>query len=268
MIEPAKWHTTGSGRDVVLLHPLASSHRFWSGIVPLLTGRRVHTCDLPGHGDAPVPSGRYGVADLAAWLAAGLDRLRADGFGRPDGRFVVAGVSLGGLVAQHLAADRPDLIDRLVLADTVATYPGTMRELWRERAAVARARGMAPLVDPTIATWFTAEALATGAPAVGLARQILLNTDPEGYARACEALETADVTSSLPRITAPALVICGDDDMPAFVAAAPALRDAIVGARLEWIASARHAAVVERPDRFVSVLDAFLRDRGDEERRS
>lgn len=267
MIAPAMWHSTGAGRDVVLLHPLAAGHRFWTEVVPLLDGHRVHLCDLPGHGDAPVPARRYGVTDLAAWLAAELDRLRAAGTGGgPDGRFTVVGVSLGGLIAQQLAADRPDLVDRLVLADTVATYPEPMRELWRERAAIARERGMAPLAEPTLTTWFTAAALAAGTPAVALARELFLATDPEGYARACEALETADTTPVLPRITAPTLVVCGDDDMPAFTAAAPALRDAIAGARLEWIGPARHAAVIERPDRFAAALRGFLRDVADEER--
>lgn len=260
------WRTAGSpGRDVVLLHPLASAHRFWSGIVPLLADLRLHLCDLPGHGDAPVPDRRYTVAELAAWIAADLDRLRAAGYGGPHGRFTVAGVSLGGLVAQHLAADRPDLVDRLVLADTVATYPEPMRAMWRERAAVARAEGMAPLAEPTLATWFTPEAIATGAPVVDRTREQFLATDPEGYALACEALETADATPVLGRIAAPTLVLCGDGDMPAFTAAAPALRDAIPDARLEWIRPARHAAVIELPDRFVYALRAFLKETGDGE---
>jgi 3-oxoadipate enol-lactonase len=82
--------------------------------------------------------------------------------------------------------------------------------------------------------------------------------DPEGYARTCESLETVDLTALVPQITAPTLVVCGEDDAPPFVSAAPWFAETIPGARLVWLSPARHAGVLEQSDQFVSALREFL----------
>jgi len=68
-------------------------------------------------------------------------------------------------------------------------------------------------------------------------------------------------TGSTPRsakIPAPTLVVCGDDDIPSFLDAARWLTENIHGAQLEWIAKAKHASVIERPDQALALLRNFL----------
>ena len=123
-------HRTGDGPPVLLLHPLGVDRSFWDGVVPALDGFEVLTYDFPGHGRTSVPAEPYTIEDLADQAR----QLLADaGYERVD----VVGVSLGGLVAQRLAADAPDLVRRLVVVDAVAVYPEPMREMWRDRAARA-----------------------------------------------------------------------------------------------------------------------------------
>ena len=244
-------HRTGKGTPVLLLHPLGVDRSFWDGVVPALDGSEVLTYDLPGHGQTPAPEQLYTVEDLAD-QARGL--IADAGFARID----VVGVSLGGLVALRLAADAPELVRRLVVVDAVAVYPQPMREMWRDRAARAPVEGVEPFLDPTLALWFTAGRLAEGGPAVEAARCAFLGGDARGYALACRALEQADVTGVLDRITAPTLVVCGEDDAPPFTAAARDLGERLPDARVVWLSPARHAGVLEQPDQFREALVDFI----------
>ena len=244
-------HSSGEGPAVLLLHPLGVDRSFWDEVVPALDGFEVLTYDFPGHGATPTPEEPYTVEDLADQART---LLAEAGHARVD----VVGVSLGGLVAQQLAADGPQLVRRLVVVDAVAVYPEPLRAMWRDRAARAPAEGMEPFVDPTLALWFTADALATGGPLVESVRAQLQAADPHGYALACRALERADVTGVLDRIGAPALVVCGEDDAPPFTAAASDLATRLPGGRVVWLAPARHAGVLEQPEQFRAALAEFL----------
>jgi 3-oxoadipate enol-lactonase len=250
-------HRTGEGTPVLLLHPLGVDRSFWNDVVPALDGREVLTYDFPGHGRTPVPAEPYTIEDLAGQAR----QLLADaGYERVD----VVGVSLGGLVALRLAADNPDLVRRLVVVDAVAVYPEPMREMWRDRAARAPAEGVEPFLDPTLALWFTAGRLAEGGPVVEAARRAFLAGDARGYALACRALEQADVTRVLDRITAPTLVVCGEDDAPPFTAAAREFGERLPDARVVWLSPARHAGVLEQPEQFRDALVGFLGEAGTE----
>jgi 3-oxoadipate enol-lactonase len=223
--------------------------RCWSPVTAHWAGRSLLTCDFPGHGRSPMVEPGTTIADLAAALADVLDRT-----GTP--RVHVVGMSLGGLVAQHLAAARPDLVDHLVLVNTVARYPSAQQ--WVERAAVARTDGLAPLVDPTLRNFFTPDFLCDEPPVADLVRTMLTDTSAEGYAVMCEALRDADTTLLVGEITAPTLVVCGRQDAPPFVAAAPWLAESIAGARLHWIERAQHAAALQHPQAFATVVGDFL----------
>jgi 3-oxoadipate enol-lactonase len=244
-------HRTGEGPPVLLLHPLGVDRRFWDDVTSALDGFEVLAYDFPGHGTSPVPAEPYTIEDLAEQARAVLSDA---GVARAD----VVGVSLGGLVAQRLAAEAPELVRRLVVVDAVAVYPEPMREMWRDRAVRVRAEGLAPFLDPTLSLWFTAERLAEGGPLVERVRRDFLAGDPLGYALACQALERADVTDALGRITAPTLVVCGDDDAPPFRAAAEDMGQRIPDAQVAWLAPARHAGVLEQHDQFLTLLGGFL----------
>lgn len=232
---------------VLLLHPLGSHGGFWSTSRGLLGTDRVLAPDLPGHGTA-APA----AATVAALTAAVLD-----GLDDPSPVDVV-GVSLGGLVAQDLASRHPHRVRRLVLVDTVATYPAPMRTMWRERATLARSQGLDPLVDAMETTWFSDAFRAERPEVVATAREVFAATDPEGYARCCEALADADLRAGTERLTVPTLAVCGAEDAAPFLDAARWFAQVIPGAELHWIADVRHAAVLERPEEFATVVREFL----------
>lgn len=252
-------HRTGtaSGAPVLLLHPLGVDRSVWQTVAAGLREFTVLTCDLPGHGENPAWDRRMEVDEVAAQLATAL-------LGTGYGPAHVVGVSLGGLVAQSLAAHHPEVVDRLVVVDAVDVYPPAMQEMWKDRADLVRAVGVQPVITATLELWFTAAARDTEGEVVEQVRRLLTSTDTEGYARACELLATVDTSPLLPRILARTLVVCGDDDAPAFTAAAPRLAAAVPHGTLAWIDHARHAGALERPEAFVELLRSFLVEETDQ----
>lgn len=102
----------GEGEPLLLLHSGgASAHEFEHVITPLAETFRVIAWDMPGHGDSDPLVRHFTIADHASVLmdlVAALDL----------GKVVLAGVSIGGYIAMHCAATRPDDLARLVIAES------------------------------------------------------------------------------------------------------------------------------------------------------
>lgn len=241
----------GAGPPLVLLHCLGVDHHFWDFAGELARDFTLISYDLPGHGRSPVPFGAYTIEDLSVQVGELLARNNI-------ARAHIAGISLGGLIAQHFAANNPASVDRLILIDTTPRYTDELRAMWAQRAAAARHAGVKALVDGLLKIWFTPQSVADNTEAVRYVRAALEKSSGEGYALACEALAAADLRAAAAKIAAPTLVICGDDDIPSFLDAARWLENNIKGAHLAWLARARHASVIERPSEALALMRTFL----------
>jgi 3-oxoadipate enol-lactonase len=247
-----KLHRRGLGPALVMLHCLGVDHRLWDiAAAGLERDFTVLSYDFPGHHETPLPPSPYGIERLSEQLSAVLSQA---GIARAH----VAGISLGGLVAQHFAASQPARVDKLVLIDTTPRYVDEARKMWVERAATARTRGVAALVEGLLRIWFTEGFVAADPPAVRYVRETLGRCSGEGYALACEALGAADLRALAPKITAPTLVFCGKQELPPFREAAHWLAENIRGARSAWLEPARHCSILEQPEAFRRTLQAFL----------
>jgi len=238
------------GAPIVFLHGLGVDASCWDEVIAALPDFECIALDLPGHGKAPLAGSIPTVADFAAHVMTAVTRLGLS-------RVILVGTSLGGLVAQHIAATTPDRVEHLVLVDTVATYPEVVRQQWRDRAAIARSVGMESLVAPTLETWFTAEGREAQLPVVAKVADKVRGMNPEGYAQACEVLEFADTRALLTSITAPTLVICGTNDLPPFIAAVPEFEEAIPQTDVVWLAG-KHGVSLEASSVFASTLREAL----------
>jgi len=157
----------GTGPTVVLAHSLGLDHRVWDGVVDLMPNHRVVRYDLRGHGASDAPSGPYSMGKMVADGEAVCDTLNLKDV-------VFVGLSVGGLVAQGLAVKRLDLIRAIVLSNTAAKLG--QPQPWLDRAKLARERGMAALVDGTMARWHVKPV------PVDTAARVFEGTNPEGYA--------------------------------------------------------------------------------------
>ena len=242
----------GHGPPLVLMHCLGVDKAMWPLAAPGLTDHfETIAFDFPGHGAAPLSDAPISIESLSADLLALLDRLALP-------KVHLGGISLGGIVAQDFAARHPARVAKLVLIDTTPRYTDEMRRLWAERAGTARDHGVGVMANGLLDVWFSPTAVAANGPAVRYVRDCFARTSGEGYARACEALAAADTRALLQSIAAGTLIVCGRDDLPSFREAAEAMHRAIAGSDLLWIEGARHASILERPDRFAAALVSFL----------
>jgi 3-oxoadipate enol-lactonase len=185
---------------------------------------------------------RGSVAELAEPLLEALARLGME-------RVSFCSVSLGAMVGMWIAAERPDRIDRLVLACTSARL-GVKSE-WAARAAFVREHGIDRIARDSLDKWFT--------PAY-VDRQPFLDMQlafaPGDYALGLEAIGRFDFRERLGEIQVPTLVIAGAQDTLAAPADATALADGIPDSQLVTIDHAAHLANVEAPRAFtLAVLE-------------
>ncbi len=241
------------GRPIVFANSLGTDLRVWDAVLPLLpAGLRVLRYDKRGHGLSDCPPGPWSITELADDLAGILDARGIAGA-------AIVGLSVGGLIAQALAARRPDLVRALVLSNTAARI-GTA-ESWNDRIAAVETTGIAPIADAVLERWFTAPFRADPARLAPW-RNMLTRTPAAGYAATCAAIRDADLTDSTRGLTLPTLALAGDADgstPPDLVRATAAL---IPGARFEVIANAGHIPGVEQPEATARLLAAFLEETG------
>ncbi|MDQ6726127.1 MAG: alpha/beta fold hydrolase [Actinomycetota bacterium] len=233
---------------VVLVHGFTQTLRSWDPLAAVLADTfQIVRVDLPGHGGSSEV--RMGFAETAAAI------------GDAGGRATYVGYSLGGRLCLRLAADRPDLVQALVL---VGASPGLADAA--ERAARRRADdALADDIERMGTAAFLVEWLAqplfrsfTPDPDDLAAR---LANRPEGLAGALRALGAGvqePLWSRLAALSMPVLAVAGQDD-ERYARLAQAMGDAIGhAAQVVALAGAGHAAHLERPISFCRLLAAFL----------
>ena len=236
---------------LMFANSLGTDFRMWDAIAERLRDRyRLLRYDMRGHGLTSVPDGPYTIAGLAEDCVALIDGLGLD-------RVHFCGLSIGGMVGQHLAGAHGDRLHSVILCDTTMRMPEP--SMWTERAAQVRSEGLDGLVDGAMERWFT-PAFRTSTTVAGI-RNMFLRTPAEGYAGCCEAIGTMDLEPMVDAIDRPALVIVGADDPGTPVPAAEALAERIEGARLEVVPEAAHLPPVERPEAVTDAVAGFLGQR-------
>jgi 3-oxoadipate enol-lactonase len=235
---------------VVFSNSLGTTGAMWDAEAAALSDRfRVLRYDTRGHGETPAAPGPYTVSDLGGDVLALLDRLELE-------RVSFCGLSIGGMTGMWLGVHAPERIERLVICCTGMHLPTA--EMWNERAALVRERGMGAVIDATMERWFTPAFPERSPEVVERIREIFLTTDPEGYAGCCEALAEFDMRGQLGAITAPTLVIAGEDDPVGTPERAAAIGEEIEGSRVVILRDARHLAAVEQADAVTRELEQHL----------
>ena len=188
--------------------------------------------------------------DMAADLAAAMDAL---GISRAD----VLGVSMGGMIAQHLAADYPEKVEKLVLAVTSAgPDPSTEKAIayWID---LARRGDHAAFMESNLRLIYSDAYYRRSRwmiPLLGIA------TKPGSYDRfviQANACLTHDARASLAAITASALVIGGAEARIITPSSVAALAAEISGAKLHMYPQWGHGLYEEAED-FLPVVLEFL----------
>lgn len=243
---------SGQGPWLTLSHSLAAHSGMWKPQLEALERHfTVLRYDIRGHGGSAATPAPYTMAQLADDAHALLQHLGV-------ARTHWLGLSLGGMIGQTLAIRHPEALDRVVLADTTGRVPPEGAAMWAERARTALSDGLQPLVQPTLARWFTEPFRQRHPEVMAEIGAMIAATPAQGYAGCCTAIAPLDTLEALRAMRSPALVLVGDQDQGTPPAAARAIASHWPGAQLQIIEDAAHLPNIEQATVFNESVLRFL----------
>ncbi len=238
-----------SRTPVLLLHGYADSWRFFDLLLPHLP-EFVHAFAFTqrGHGDADRPPDGYRQEDFAADVAAFMDAVGLDAA-------VIAGQSSGGYTAQRFAIDHPERTLGLVLI-------GTPRDFRDKPAGLMRTlSGLTDPIDPQFVRAFAESTITQPVPAAYLDMLVAecCKVPARVWKATFEGLVEADIPTESGAISAPTLILWGDQDQFCSRSEQEAMAKTIAGAELVAYPGTGHAVACEQPARTAADLAAFAR---------
>jgi len=236
---------------VLLLHAFPLNAAMWESQRAALGSRTTLTPNFPGFGGRPASApelDRFAQAVIEDMDAAGIPQA------------VVVGLSMGGYVAFRLHALAPGRLAGLVLADTKAGADDEAGRAKRtDQAARARREGLGWLEEALLPALLGGTTRRERAEVVTAVRGLMAEADPEGVARALEAMRgRPDSTPNLEEIQVPVLVLVGEEDTLTPVDEARKIVAGVQHGQLTVIPRAGHLSNLEAPDRFNEELLSFL----------
>ncbi|PWB59759.1 MAG: pimeloyl-[acyl-carrier protein] methyl ester esterase [Nitrosomonadales bacterium] len=245
---------SGSGPDLALIHGWGMHGGIWDSVRPELARHfRVHALDLPGYG-ASAACQPYDLAALAQAVAGSL----------PAGIHAV-GWSLGGLVAQRWALDRPQQVRRLMLVGSSPCF--VQRGGWESGIEPSVLRTFAQDLDQDYAGTLLRFLSLQARNGEGL-RTVMKYLRAALFAKgrpSAEVLEAGlkllldtDLRNEAGNFQMPLAILHGERDMLAPAGAARWMGAQIPGARLELLPGCAHAPFLSHPEVFLRVAREFF----------
>jgi 3-oxoadipate enol-lactonase len=239
---------------IAFLNSLGTDLRLWDPQVDALrTSFRTLRHDARGHGASDSPPGPYSIELLGTDVVGLLDALAI-------GRAHVCGISMGGLVAQWLAATHPERIKRAIFASTAIKIGS--KDFWDERARAVEAGGMKAIRETVMQRFLTGSFRKASPRTARKVEAALESTPPDGYVASCLAVRDADLADTVGSIRAPSLIVAGAEDEATPPRDAEKLHERIAGSELVVLDDASHLCNLEQPERFNQAVLTFLGWRG------
>ncbi len=250
----------GNGQPLILIPGLGYDGWMWHKMIPGLAEHfQVITFDNRGSGQSDKPPGPYSAQLLAADVVGILDEFRLD-------KAHIMGHSMGGFIAQALAVDAPNRVDKLILSATnfggprhVPITPEAMAvltdvsgdpiERLRRGIVISCAPGFAERRPDVVEDWIN--------------HRIAHPIDPAGYqAQLAIGLslmpEAAAFEHKLAAVTAPTLILFGEHDRVVPPGNAGLMAEKIQDARVEILPNAGHFFPFEVPEEAIAAVTRFL----------
>jgi 3-oxoadipate enol-lactonase len=251
-------HSQVTGRTdappVLLIQGLGMNKNGWTlQRIAMATKYRTIAVDNRGAGRSSIPTQPFTLEDMADDAAAVLDH-----YGVRDAH--VVGASMGGAIAQILAVKHPTRVRSLTLACTACRNLPWRNELLRLWADTANVRGLRQWADES-ARWLVGpRSFRRLAPAIGWLGPFATFRPSRGFSAQVGAiLDTDDsMVAELGRITAPTLVVVGNQDILTPRADSEEIAERIPQSELVVISGAAHGLMIEHASTFNRVVLDFI----------
>jgi len=243
------YKTAGEGQAVFVLHGWGSSSDSWTEVQMILAdkGYRVIIPDLPGFGKTAAPSIVWGVEEYADFVQQCTEQLELE-------KFIVVGHSFGGQIAIQFAVMHSEKIDKLILvaAAGVRRTPGFAKKLVM---AVAKMVSLLLYLIP----FRELRANVRSFLYMAIRRKDYVRT--QGIMRdVFKKVITQDLTAKFSKISAPTLIVWGDQDELTPVQDAYLMDELIPNSQLEVIEDGKHALNFQLPEKLSKVMLDFLQE--------
>ncbi|HEX2527168.1 MAG TPA: alpha/beta hydrolase [Geminicoccus sp.] len=242
----------GRGPALFLVHGIGARRTAWTKLVEAL--KDDFTCvsyDLRGHGDSPLPEGRFGLNDLVD----DLEQLRAKlGFEKIH----VAGHSLGGMIGPAYARRHPARVISLGLLSTAAFRTEDDSAKVKAVVAAMRERGIGQVLDTLTARWFTDEFAAARPDVIEWRKRQVVDTASNVFLNVFDIYAETEMAPWLHEIDVPALVLTGELDGGCNPRLNQQIAAAMAQSELVILEGLKHAILIEASERVIPPMKRFL----------
>ncbi|WP_439486839.1 alpha/beta fold hydrolase [Blastomonas fulva] len=251
---------TGTGKPVLQIHGSAFGHKNFARMTPLMAENfEVIDFDLPGYGESTGSLREGGMAGIAEIV---YEFIVALGYNE----VCLHGTSFGAMIGVHLAANHPQVIDRIVFSCFLAKYDLAARMMRRTWKRAARDSGMTAVTDLTSVAGFARGYYERPDAEAQFEEmyQAFAATEPEAFIKGTESIEQTDLSPLLPKINVPVLLLAGaEDNMTPFNPAPSGVGFSVIktllpDCELHVLDDCGHYLVLEQPERATQLATEFL----------
>jgi 3-oxoadipate enol-lactonase len=244
-------HGPEDGEPLVLSNGVLMSTASWAFQTPVLSQtHRLLLYDCRGMWQSDHPAGPYSMEQHADDLAALMDRLGME-------RAHLGGVSYGGEISLVFALRYPEKARSLIVASAVSQVDRLLQGWMDTWIAAVRAKDPEMFFRVSYPMNFSEAWIAANQPALDMARERYAALDYDAFLELLLSFSRLDVTAHLHQISAPTLVIVGEEDMLKPRKYSEIIAREIPGAELATIPHAGHAVMWEQPSVFNALLLGF-----------
>ncbi|MCE3222563.1 MAG: putative 3-oxoadipate enol-lactonase [Nitrospira sp.] len=246
----------GTGLPLVFLHAFPLNRSMWAPQIAELSQQfRTITIDLRGHGESDAALWNFSLELYADDVCALLDHL-----GIPQ--TVLVGLSMGGYISLAFSQKYGNRLKALVLADTRAQADSADSRTGRfNLAQTAISQGPGAVADIMLPKLLGPTSLQTKPELVEYVRKTIMTASVSGLITDLMAMaQRPDSVHQLRTITAPALIVIGEEDRTTPLADAQLMAERIPRGRLAVIPFAGHLSNLEQPDMFNDLVSRFVEE--------
>jgi len=229
---------------VILVHGAGGTHLSWPPQIRRLSGHRIITLDLPGHGKSEGIS-RQDITEYGNAVTAFMQKLRLY-------KAVIVGFSMGAAIALSLSMNTKNRLIGLGLIGSGAKMQISQDILEMASNPSAFESAVKTIIETSYSNSTDSQIKKMAINKMSETRQAVLYGD----LLACKGFDEREINMN--SINMPTVLISGTEDRMTSLKQAERLRDQISGAQLHTLEGAGHLVMLEEPDKVADLLTGFL----------